>query len=131
MLAAFLRYVAIPGLVACISGEGTLKLMEALCGSEALHCGLSALIEAPRNTSTPRALTLRHCVSPDCNRQFHAWLGEGQCIPAAADVRAGLGKGTGVFHLVPHTYSPLCLVSPSIEPSFIFPENMPWALWIW
>lgn len=44
------------------------------------------------------------------------------CIPAAADLQAELGKGTGVFHFVPRTYSLLCLVS-SIEPLFIFPRD--------
>lgn len=45
------------------------------------------------------------------------------CIPAAADLQAELGKGTGVFHFVPQTYSLLCLVSLSIEPLFIFPRE--------
>lgn len=49
---------------------------------------------------------------------------EGMCIPAAAaDLQAELGKGTGVFHFVPQTCSLLCLVSPSVEPLFIFPEE--------
>lgn len=48
-------------------------------------------------------------------------LGEGMCVLAAAHLQAELGKGTGVCHSVPQTYSLLCLVSPSIEPLFIFP----------
>lgn len=90
-----------------------------------VHGRLSAVREGPRNASIPRASVLRLLVFPDGNCKLRAG-GEGVRSPAAAALRAGLGKGPGAhscvcsgFRLVPQTCSLLWRAS-----SFS-PENMP------
>lgn len=126
MLAAVLRDLALPGLVAGVWGRHS-KTDGRLARVRLVHRRLSTVMEWPRHMSIPRDFTPGLLVSPDGNCKSTPGKGSAYPVLAVLQTERGGGLESTALHrllcLVPQTHSLLCLESASVELLFICPRD--------